>query len=578
MPAPSVRYKLLPARGDISVLTAAVADIAEGEICYALDENKLYVKEGGVLVAMGGSVASVNTQTGVVVLDADDISDAATTNKYTTQAEIDKLAGIETGATADQTGAEIKAAYEGELDTNAFTDAEKTKLSGIASGAEVNVNADWNAVSGDAEILNKPALFSGSYNDLTDKPTIPPAAPVDSVNSQTGAVVLDADDIDDTSTAHKFATAAQLSAADSATQPGDNVSTLTNDAGYITDYTVTSGDVTAHQGDLAITHTQVTDFDAGVQANRLDQMAQPTAAVAMNSQRITGLADPTAAQDAVTKAYADALVNGLDVKKSVRVATTADITLSNTQTIDGVALVAGDRVLVKDQSTGSQNGIYDVVSGGAWTRSSDADNSPESEVNSGMFTFVEEGTANGDAGFVLTTANPIVLDTTALAFTQFSGAGQLTAGAGLTKSGTTLDIGTASSARIVVNADDIDLATVGTAGTYNGLTIDAYGRATAFTSPTTLAGYSISDAQPLDATLTALAGVTVAADEVIYSTGADTFATTSFTAFGRSLVDDADNTAARTTLGLGSISTQDASSVAITGGTIDNIVIDGGTY
>lgn len=329
---------------------------------------------------------------------------------------------------------------------------------------------------------------------------------------------------------------------------------------------------------ISIVHTQVTDFDAGVQANTLDSLAQPVAAVAMNNQRITGLADPVADQDAVTKAYADALVNGLDVKESVRVATTANITLSNTQTIDGITLVAGDRVLVKDQSTGSQNGIYDVVSGGAWTRSGDADNTPGSEVNSGMFTFVEEGTVNGDAGFVLTTDNPIVLDTTALTFTQFSGAGQITAGAGLTKTGNTLDVGTASAARIVVNANDIDLATIGTAGTYNGLTIDAYGRATAFTSPTTLAGYSITDAQPLDATLTALAGVTVAADEVIYATGADAFSTTSFTAFGRSLVDDANDTAARATLGLGSMSTQNASNVAITGGTIDGIDIDGGTF
>ena len=91
-------------------------------------------------------------------------------------------------------------------------------------------------------------------------------------------------------------------------------------------------------------------------------------------------------------------------------------------------------------------------------------------------------------------------------------------------------------------------------------------------------GYSITDAQPLDATLTALAGVTVAANELIYATGADSFSVTSLSTYGRSLLDDADAAAARTTLGLGTIATQDASAVAITGGTIDNITLDGGTF
>lgn len=376
------------------------------------------------------------------------------------------------------------------------------------------------------------------------------------------------------------------------TTTGDNSNTLTIDldntavtansygaAATVPTFTVDAqGRLTAAADvSISITHTQVSDFDAGVQTNRLDQMAQPTAAVAMNSQKITGLADPTNAQDAATKAYVDATANGLDVKASVRVATTANITLSGTQTIDGISLIAGDRVLVKDQSTASENGIY-VVASGAWSRSEDADNTPGDEVTSGMFTFVEEGSANADAGFVLQTANPITVGSTSLSFVQFSGAGQITAGAGMSKTGNQLDVGTASTARIVVNANDIDLATVGTAGTYNGLTIDAYGRATAFTSPTTLAGYSISDAQPLDATLTALAGVTTAADNLIYATGSDTFATTSFSAFGRTLVDDADAATARTTLGLGTMATQAANNVAITGGTIDNVEIDGGSF
>lgn len=241
-----------------------------------------------------------------------------------------------------------------------------------------------------------------------------------------------------------------------------------------------------------VTATDVTNFDTQVRTSRLDQMAAPTASVSLNSQKITNLLDPTSAQDAATKAYVDAARSGLDVKLSVRAATTANITLSGTQTIDGVTLVAGDRVLVKDQTTTSQNGIYDVAAG-SWARSSDADTS--AVVTAGMFCFVEEGTVAADTGYVLTTNNPITLGTTGLVFTQFSSTSSVTAGNGLTKTGTTLDVGTASSSRIVVNADDIDLATTGiTAGAYKSLTIDAYGRATAGTNPTTLAGYGITDA------------------------------------------------------------------------------------
>ena len=325
-----------------------------------------------------------------------------------------------------------------------------------------------------------------------------------------------------------------------------------------------------------LTSAKISDFDTQVRTSRLDQMAAPSASVSLNSQKITSLATPTDSTDAATKAYVDALQGqGLDVKESVKAATTANITLSGTQTIDGVAVIASDRVLVKDQSTASENGIY-VVAAGSWARSDDANTS--AEVTAGLFTFVEEGTVNGNAGFVLTTDNPITLGTTALTFNQFSGAGQVDAGAGLTKTGTTVDVVTASTERIVVNADSIDLATAGTAGTYKSVTTDAYGRVTSGTNPTTLSGYGITDAQGLDATLTALAGVTTAANELIYATAADAFAVTSLTSFGRSLIDDADAAAGRTTLDLGTIATQDANNVAITGGSIDGITLDGGSF
>jgi len=168
-----------------------------------------------------------------------------------------------------------------------------------------------------------------------------------------------------------------------------------------------------------------------------NDLANPDGAFAMNSQKITGLADPTQAQDAATKAYVDSVQQGLDVKDAVRVATTANITLSGTQTIDGVAVSADERVLVKNQSTASENGIY-LCKAGSWARAADLS---AGEHASGAFFFVEEGTVNADNGFVCTTDDASdTVGTHSLVFTQFSGAGQITAGAAMTKSGNTLDV------------------------------------------------------------------------------------------------------------------------------------------
>jgi len=185
-----------------------------------------------------------------------------------------------------------------------------------------------------------------------------------------------------------------------------------------------------------------------------------TADQSVGNFKLTNLGTPTAAGDAANKSYVDSVSAGLDPKGSVRVATTVAGTLStsfeNGDVIDGVTLVTGDRILIKDQASGEFNGIYTVNSSGTPTRATDADIS--AEVTGGMFAFVEEGTVNGDTGWVLTTNNAIVLNTTALVFTQFTGAGVILGGAGLTKTGNTIDvIGTAN--RIVVAADTVDIGT-----------------------------------------------------------------------------------------------------------------------
>ena len=173
---------------------------------------------------------------------------------------------------------------------------------------------------------------------------------------------------------------------------------------------------------------------------------------------------PTDSNHIATKGYVDAARQGLDVKQSVRVATTAPINLATDleagDSIDGVTLVAGNRVLVKDQSTALENGIYVVVASGAGaaSRSSDANGTADTgELKPGTFTFVEEGSVNSDKGFVVSTNGTITIDATAIAWTQFSGAGSFTAGDGLSQSGNTINANVVTN-RTAITGDAIDIA------------------------------------------------------------------------------------------------------------------------
>jgi len=178
---------------------------------------------------------------------------------------------------------------------------------------------------------------------------------------------------------------------------------------------------TNHSGTQAA--STISDFDTQVRSSRLDQMAVPTGSVSLNSQKITNLATPTAGADAVTKDYVDSISQGLDPKASVKAATTVNITLSGAQTIDGVSVVATDRVLVKNQTLSQNNGIY-IVQSGAWTRATDAD--AWGELVS-AYVFVEEGSTNADSGWICSSNTGGTLNTTSVTWTQFSQAGVLTA-------------------------------------------------------------------------------------------------------------------------------------------------------
>lgn len=312
-------------------------------------------------------------------------------------------------------------------------------------------------------------------------------------------------------TATKWATARNLSLT------GDGTATLSavdGSANVSAAFTLATVNSNVGAGFTKVTVNEKGLVTAAGQAS-LSNLSAPTADLSAGGFKLTNVAEPTLAQDAATKNYVDSVAQGLDVKASVVVATTANITLSGTQTVDGIALVAGDRVLVKNQTTTSANGLY-AVSAGAWARTTDADTWNELV---SAFVFVEKGTINGDTGWVCTIDAGGTLGSTAVTFSQFSGSGTYTAGTGLTLAGTQFSI----------------TNTTVTAGSYGSAsktlvaTVNAQGQLTALT----------------------------ASDIAIANTQVS---------------------------GLGTMSTQNANSVAITGGSItnlttfDGITIDGGTF
>ena len=360
----------------------------------------------------------------------------------------------------------------------------------------------------------------------------------------------------------------------------DSVGTFTVDA---------QGRLTAASNTaISILHTAVSDFDTGVQTNRLDQMATPTADVAFGSNKITGLTDPTQNQDAATKNYVDTVASGLHTHESARAATAGALpsytynngtsgvgaTLTGTVnaaiTIDGVSVSQGDRVLVKNETGANApyNGVYDVTTVGSagaayvLTRTDDFDQEDELPAS---FIFVAEGSTNADNGYVCTTNLPITVGTTDIAFTQFSGAGSINAGNGLTKTGNTIDaVGTTNRISVSANAIDIDanyagqtsITTLGTitTGTWQGSNIPI---ASGGTGATTAANARInlglaigSDVQGFSGILDDLANLTQAADALPYFDSSTTANTTTLSSFGRSLIDDATASDARATLGL----------------------------
>tara|TARA_R100001440_G_scaffold22839_1_gene37254 strand:+ start:22 stop:1464 length:1443 start_codon:yes stop_codon:yes gene_type:complete len=275
----------------------------------------------------------------------------------------------------------------------------------------------------------------------------------------------------------------------------------------------------------SLVHTKISDFDTGVQANRLDQMAPPTSAVSVNSQKITNLATPTSSSDAASKQYVDNVSQGLDVKDSVKVASTANGTLSsafaNGQTVDGITLATNDRILLKDQSTQTENGIYTVNASGAPTR---ADDFANGATVAGAFAFVEQGTANADSGFVVTSnKGSDIVGTNNIVFAQFSGSGSgVSAGDGLDKAGSVMSVDLKANGGLVIESSEIavDLAASSITGT---LALGDGGTgATSASAARTALGLAIgSDVQAFDAQLSDIAGLTPTDSNFIVGDGSN---------------------------------------------------------
>ncbi len=224
----------------------------------------------------------------------------------------------------------------------------------------------------------------------------------------------------------------------------------------------------------------ISNLAATVQGYSLSSFAVPAAAVAFNGQRITGLADPTGAQDAATRAWVVGQVEqsaaGISSKPPVRAVATANVaSLSGSQTIDGVTLVAGDRVLLTAQTAGAQNGPY-VVASGAWTRPPAGQDNDE--LTPGALWLVLAGTANTGTQWRLATTGTITVGTTAVSIVQFGAGATYTAGLGLTLTGNAFAVGAGTGITVSTGVTAIDTAVVGRK--FVG-TITGDGATTAFT-------------------------------------------------------------------------------------------------
>jgi hypothetical protein len=525
--------------------SSAPGSLADGELAYTKGDNKLYIGDGSSVRLIGGKAfndlidhtAGTLTASSALIVDSNSaIDDLNVGNNATTGGSLQLKEGTNNGSHHVQLKSPNALAANvtftlptADGSANQFL---KTNGSGALSFGTVTQTLSLAADSGSNDTFNTGGTltFSGGEGiDTTvsdDEITI---AAEDATTSNKGVASFDSGDFSVSSGA---VTIKSGGVDDSSIETNSDVlrvkaSGITNAmlAGSIANAKLANDGITIGSDDTSLGGT-ITDLN-GITSLDVDNMTLDANTISTTnsngdlvlSPNGTGSVTVPSGYEAragfgsdslVNKTYVDSVANGLDVKASVRVATTANLAASYNNgagtltassngaiSIDGVTLSTNDRVLVKDQSTAAQNGFYKVTAtGGAGsafvlTRTPDAD--AASELTAGAFTFTEEGTANADNGYVLSTNGAITLGTTSITFEQFSGAGQIAAGNGLTKTGNTIDaVGTSNRISVSANAIDISNAYVGqtsittlgtiTTGTWNGTAIAVGSGGTGLTS------------------------------------------------------------------------------------------------
>ena len=422
------------------------SSLAAGELAYTLGNNKLFIGDGSAPRVIGGKVFSD---------------------------KLDHTDGILTASSA--------------ITTDSNSKVDTIKLRGADNSTPGNIVLDDN--DGNFATTLKGAATLGGNIDIT----LPTTAGTLVGTGDTGSVsnTMLAGSIANNKLANDGIT---IGSDD--TSLGDTITDLNGITSLDVDNITIDGNIISS-----------TDSNGNI---KLDPNGSGT--VDVSSAKITNLGTPTSDADATTKAYVDGLINGLDIKESVKLATTANIagTYNNgTGTItagsngalgniDSIATTTGDRILVKDQTDAKQNGIYVITTVGdgsnpyVLTRAGDADAS--AEISGGAFFFVEQGHINVDNGFVTTHNGNPTLGTDNITFQQFSGAGQITAGQGIDKSGNSISVDLKANGGLVIESTEIavDLGASSITGTLavgdggTGLTAIAKGSVLVANSANTL--------------------------------------------------------------------------------------------
>jgi uncharacterized Zn-binding protein involved in type VI secretion len=498
-----------------STTTAAPGSLAAGELAYSEDSRKLFIgrPNDGAVIDIAGELytdmldhtAGTLTASSAIVVDANSKVDQLLTGSMSLTGSTNTIATTSAALTL-AAGGNLVVTHTGTIDLDAqaneilipdneaaavnFTEAGNSYLKFVTTnGAEAVVVGQNTTFANDVSLVSDNAVLNfGADSDVSLTHVPDTALLINGSNgfqfrdstltiysSADGQLDIDADvelEINAPTVDINASTEVNISSALVVGGTGDfagqvevaslNVEDLT--AGRVT-FAGTDGELVDSTNLTFNTGTSNLVVNGSVNIDNMDFDGNTISTTNANSDLViepngTGVIKvPAGYKDRanfdsntlVPKAYVDAVKQALDIKDSVKVATTGNITLSGAQTIDDISVTDGDRVLVKSQSVGSENGIY-VVAAGAWSRADDANVS--AEVTPGMFVFVEEGTDTGDNGYVLTTDAPITLGSTALTFTQFSGAGQIDAGDALSKIGNRLDVND-DNITIEVNSDQL---------------------------------------------------------------------------------------------------------------------------